>query len=1075
MKQSRPATLLAGVAVAFALAASAHAAEPPWWNQQKVRFFWGQWGHFEEGGHTTDDVMAALSKVGATVYVNHNPEPTPIQVEHAAVARKHGLRFFGIAYIAFGSHGNQGLMGGAARLNAPLAVDADGNTSSKRPDPFFKPAYEEWLFKPAMEMAKSGLVDGMHVDWEFYGGRGEGRQVYNDEYFNAFLKTKNVTATVPVKGRYRWLVEANLHQGYLEYLRELTRTMFAEFADKVRAIKPDFIFSSYDNFHGTSLENGGWRVAGISAGLHSPDAPYFVIDPRHYFEYHVAPWWNSFYSHHHALGFKHIAGSWDNRFSGGAPQTDVGLVQWIYDVSMNTDGYWLWFEHEFGPSVWLNLAAADRRIRTAAQNIGAILLEGAQDNQFVTLVEQSGNPELAGRLKHRAYHLDDEHLVRVCNVDTHRPLQVRVRFPTLPEGRRWTLRDPVAKLHFSPDGKAAAWTTEQLYNGLVVPFDKRSDQFLLVSPAKDEGKMARGRMLVSQQGMRLGERHFTEPNGDEVGADRSGATRLLFTKTVQLDRSGARAGWVIGSGLYCGDVVAANTQRLRHGQGNFWSPSWSPDRKRILFTQYANGRGQIGVMNPDGTAVANLSSNETCDRLPVWSPDGTRIAFTSDRDGDWEVYVMNADGSGQTQLTSSPGADTAPVWSPDGTKIAFETNRGVDTDIYVMKADGSNRQPIIQLAGDVQGPAWSPDGERIAATCLTPHQRALVLADAQTGRLTIVSDDVQPFMHIEDLQWSPDGRRIGAIFTNKQERDNAGIALFELSAEPGESMKTQSIVGPDERMEYLSCRGLVNVTGIRPHPGGGRKPFATWYAFGSQSPSWLVKTFHGLSWSPDGSQVAFSSDMSQSGEFRVYTTRAVPQSSHDRVGFYLFKIGRIDNVVVHVKGDDGKWKEAFRDDFERADLGEDWKVREGSFGIEAGRLTGSGFIMCERPFAGDPRMEYDASAAPGSTGDLSAFLSSTAQDPWKGVLFAFGSYENKFSKVQIAGEQVARSDTRIVPGKTHRILCERDGVHMRHLIDGKQVHRYTAPANVWSIGAEPPAKPVALPDSTSAWPQQTAW
>ena len=1067
--------LLVGIAVTFASVTFSDAAERPWWEREKVRFFWGQWGHFQEGGHTTEEVMAALSKVGATVYVNHGPDLIPVQLERAAAARKHGLRFFGTAYIAYGAHGNSGLMGVAAKLHSPQAVDAEGNTSPKRPDPFFRAAYEEWFLKPAMEMAGSGLVDGMHVDWEFYGGRGEGREVYNDEYFNAFLKARGVTATVPVKERYRWLIDKKLRNDYLGYLRDLTKAMFAEFAAKVRAIKPDFIFSSYDSFYGTNLEGGGWRVAGISAGLHSPDAPYFVIDPRHYYEYHVAPWWNSFYSYHHALGFKHIAGTWDNRFSGGQPQTDVGLVQWMYDASMSTDGYWLWFEREFGPSDWLNLAAADRRIRTAAQNIGAILLEGTQDSQFVTLVEQSGNPELAGKLKQRAYHLGGEHLARVCNVDTHRPVQVRVRFPRLPEGRRWTVRDPVAKLHFSCDGKSAVWTTEQLFEGLVVPLEKRSDQFLLVSPANTEGKVTRQRMLASQEGMPLRDRHFTEPNGDAVPGDPSAATRLLFTKTCQLGYSGAQAGWVIGSGLFSGDVAAGSAQRLRHGQGNFWSPSWSPDRKRILFTQYANGRGQIGVMNADGTGVADLSRNEYCDRLPVWSPDGAKVAFTSDRDGDWEVYVMNADGSGQTRLTSSPGADTAPAWSPDGTRIAFETNRGVDTDVYVMNADGSRQQPMIDLAGDILEPAWSGDGKRIAATCLGPHQRTLVIANAQTGRLAIASDDAHPYMHIEDLQWSPDGRRIAVIFTNRQERDNAGIAMFELSAKPVDGVKTQSIVGPDGRMEHLSCRALVDVTGIRPHPGGGRRGFPTWYSFGSQSPSWIVKTFYGLSWSPDGSQVAFSSDMSQGGEFRVYTMRAVPQSSHDRAGFYLFRVGNIDNVVVHVKGNDGQWQKAFRDDFERNELGKDWRVTEGSFGIEAGRLAGSGIIMCTRPFAGDPRMQYDASAARGSTADLSAFLSSTAGNPWKGVLFAFGSYENKFSKVQIAGKEVARSDTQIVPGKTHRVLCERDGVNMRHVIDGKEVHRYTAPANVWVTGGETAVEPVALPDSTSAWPQQTAW
>src|SRR2546427_7643266 len=57
------------------------------------------------------------------------------------------------------------------------------------------------------------------------------------------------------------------------------------------------------------------------------------------------------------------------------------------------------------------------------------------------------------------------------------------------------------------------------------------------------------------------------------------------------------------------------------------------------------------------------------------SPDGTKIAFASSRDGRFEIYVMNPDGSGVTRVSSEQAEEFEPSWSPDGARIAFTTVR----------------------------------------------------------------------------------------------------------------------------------------------------------------------------------------------------------------------------------------------------------------------------------------------------------------------------------------------------------------------------------------------------------------
>jgi TolB protein len=50
-------------------------------------------------------------------------------------------------------------------------------------------------------------------------------------------------------------------------------------------------------------------------------------------------------------------------------------------------------------------------------------------------------------------------------------------------------------------------------------------------------------------------------------------------------------------------------------------------------------------------------------RWPVWSEDGRHIAFVSDRDDPrGEIYVMNGDGTDMTRLTFNELAESMLDW-----------------------------------------------------------------------------------------------------------------------------------------------------------------------------------------------------------------------------------------------------------------------------------------------------------------------------------------------------------------------------------------------------------------------------
>jgi TolB protein len=104
-------------------------------------------------------------------------------------------------------------------------------------------------------------------------------------------------------------------------------------------------------------------------------------------------------------------------------------------------------------------------------------------------------------------------------------------------------------------------------------------------------------------------------------------------------------------------------------------------------------------MNSDGSNAHRLATVRGDTFQLAWSPDGRRIAYT---DGS-NIHVIDADGRNPHALTRAGGEE--PAWSPDGRTIAFETFRDhadkamsdlpeyLD-EIYIMNADGSNQQRL---------------------------------------------------------------------------------------------------------------------------------------------------------------------------------------------------------------------------------------------------------------------------------------------------------------------------------------------------------------------------------------------
>jgi TolB protein len=93
--------------------------------------------------------------------------------------------------------------------------------------------------------------------------------------------------------------------------------------------------------------------------------------------------------------------------------------------------------------------------------------------------------------------------------------------------------------------------------------------------------------------------------------------------------------------------------------------AWTPDSRAIVYAR-ENQRG-VYAINIDGTGDHRLTRNPVRADLSVggfaYSGDGRQIAYASNATGRGDIYVMDADGTRQRQLTTGPELDGAPVWS----------------------------------------------------------------------------------------------------------------------------------------------------------------------------------------------------------------------------------------------------------------------------------------------------------------------------------------------------------------------------------------------------------------------------
>src|SRR5215218_2145587 len=250
----------------------------------------------------------------------------------------------------------------------------------------------------------------------------------------------------------------------------------------------------------------------------------------------------------------------------------------------------------------------------------------------------------------------------------------------------------------------------------------------------------------------------------------------------------------------------------------------------------------LWVMDADGTNQTNLTNTpDTNEGQPAWSPDGTKIAFTGPGDlnedgirlGD--VYIIDADGTNRTNLTDTPNRrDYQPSWAPSGAQLTFvrEVEGRVfleQPDIFVMDTDPATKDDAINLTQTDESeydPAWSPDGAKIAFSGVRNSGWEIVTMDPDgQNEANLTGDGFEG--NDEAPEWSPDGTKV----------------VFQKESQVGGCCVPEEIWAVNR-----DGSGDTNLT---------NDPI--------DDPS-LQYSDTGPSWSPDGSEITFTSTRNRTAE-----------------------------------------------------------------------------------------------------------------------------------------------------------------------------------------------------------------
>ncbi len=144
-------------------------------------------------------------------------------------------------------------------------------------------------------------------------------------------------------------------------------------------------------------------------------------------------------------------------------------------------------------------------------------------------------------------------------------------------------------------------------------------------------------------------------------------------------------------------------------------PAWSPDGKFVSYFSDKSGEYKLIVEAQDGISPAReiTLDHPTHYYTPSWSPDSKKILFS---DTNLKVWVLDVE-SGKAKMVGSdpwmvPARTLNPVWSPDSKWIAYASHlNSLYHAIFISNAETGQTTQVTDGLADAVWPVWDAGGK----------------------------------------------------------------------------------------------------------------------------------------------------------------------------------------------------------------------------------------------------------------------------------------------------------------------------------------------------------------------------
>ncbi len=144
-------------------------------------------------------------------------------------------------------------------------------------------------------------------------------------------------------------------------------------------------------------------------------------------------------------------------------------------------------------------------------------------------------------------------------------------------------------------------------------------------------------------------------------------------------------------------------------------PAWSPDGKQLSYFSDKSGEYELYIVDQDGLTTPREIKIPTTGHFYTasWSPDGKRILF---HDTNLHLWVVDV-ATGTAKIVGNdpwmvPTRTMDPVWSPDGKWIAYAKHlNSLYKVIEVVNVETGVSKQVTDGLADAMSPAWDASGK----------------------------------------------------------------------------------------------------------------------------------------------------------------------------------------------------------------------------------------------------------------------------------------------------------------------------------------------------------------------------